>query len=154
MIKGFEPVFDKNSNILILGSFPSIKSREILFYYGNKQNRFWKLLSKIFNAEFNTTDEKKDFLYKNKIALWDIVDECEIKGSSDSSIKIIKVSDLSVILEKADIKKIICNGKKAYEIYKKYYGNLQTECICLPSTSPANVLFNEELWINGLKERI
>jgi hypoxanthine-DNA glycosylase len=147
---GFEPVFDKNSKILILGSFPSVKSRDINFYYGHKQNKFWKLLSEIYKKNLNTIDEKKEFLLKNNIALWDIVEECEIKGSSDSSIIVKKVVDLQIILDKANIQKIICNGKKAYEIYKKYYENLPIESICLPSTSPANAIFKKELWINEL----
>jgi hypoxanthine-DNA glycosylase len=151
MPKGFEPVYDKNSRILILGSFPSVKSREVNFYYGNKQNRFWKILSEIFNYNIgDSISEKIDFLLKNKIAIWDIAQECEIKGSSDNTIKQIKVADLSIILKNSDIKKIICNGKKAYEIFLKYYSHLNIENICLPSTSPANVSFNKELWKNEL----
>jgi len=147
---GFEPIFNKNSKILILGSFPSVKSREVSFYYGHKQNRFWSMLSSIYKVSLNTIEEKTNFLLTNQIALWDIVDECEIKGSSDSSLIVKKVADLSIILENTNLQKIICNGKKSYEIYKKYYSNLKIVSVCLPSTSPANATFNKELWINEL----
>lgn len=147
MPTGFQPVFDEHSEILILGSFPSVKSRETGFYYGNPQNRFWKTLETIYGESAGgNTEAKKQFLLRKKLALWDIVYVCDITGSSDGDIKNIQPADLSGILRKSKIKKIICNGKKAFEIYKKYYGTPECACICLPSTSPANVRFNVALW--------
>lgn len=141
----FVPIFNDESEILILGSFPSVISRQINFYYGNKQNRFWTILSILFNEAFpTTTNEKINLLHKHHIALWDVVSKCQIDGSSDQSIKNVVVNDLSVILNNAPIKKIFVNGKKAYELLKKYvlpnfsdneiYKNIHV----LPSTSPAN----------------
>lgn len=151
MYKVFEPIFDKNSKILILGSFPSVISRETGFYYGNKKNRFWNVLSKIFSEKIgDETEEKKKFLKEHKIALWDIVYECEIKGSLDNNLKCLKVSDLNRILNVAKIEKIICNGKKAYQIFSKHYKSLAQICLVLPSTSPANIKFDFELWKQAL----
>lgn len=143
---GFEPIFDKNSKILILGSFPSVISRKNQFYYANPQNRFWKMLFQIFDEPIDPSiDQKKAFLSAHHIALWDIVQSCEIKGSQDSKIQNTSVVDLSIILDYAPIQLILCNGKKAYEIYQKNYSN-SIPCVCLPSTSPANTRFTMELW--------
>ena len=119
----FPPVYDEKSRILILGSFPSVKSREQEFYYGHPQNRFWKLMKRIFDCEnvsLDTIDEKKQFLLDNNIALWDVIKSCDIKGSSDSSIKNIEPNDLELIVNNSDVKKIILNGGKAYELYEKF----------------------------------
>ena len=152
MYRGFQPVFDKNSEILILGSFPSVKSRETDFYYGNLQNRFWKTLSKIFKAEIkNEKQEKIDFLLKHKIALWDIVKSCEILGSADNKITNYTVVDLNIILNTAKIKMIILNGKAAYKIFNENYKLDGIEIICLPSTSPANTSFDFSKWLNAFK---
>ena len=106
------PVFDKNSKVLILGSFPSVRSREEGFFYGHPQNRFWKVTSRIFGEELPVTiEEKKAFLIRNHIALWDVIGSCEIDGSSDSSIRDVTVNDLSVILDVADIRAIFLNGR-------------------------------------------
>ena len=149
-MKGFEPVYDKNSEILILGSFPSVISREVGFYYGNRRNRFWSLLGKIFREEIGeNVDSKKAFLLKHGIALWDIAESCDVKGSSDSEIKNVSVVDLDIILNVADIGLIICNGKKSYEIFSKNY-DLPIKSVCLPSTSPANVSFDESKWFDAL----
>lgn len=149
---GFDPVFDENSKILILGSFPSVLSRETSFYYGNPRNRFWKLLAKIAqDKEPLTNEEKKDFILRHHIALWDILMECEIKGSADSSIKDYEVADLNIILSKAKIEKIFLNGKKSYEVFCKNYPELIVMSKCLPSTSPANVSFDENTWLESLK---
>ena len=139
-----EPVFDKNSKILILGSFPSVKSREQMFFYGHPQNRFWKVISKIFNSDFpNTIEEKKQLLLNNHIAVWDVIASCDINGSSDSSIKNVIPNDLTVILNIADIRKIIVNGKTAEKYYNKYIKKqINREAICLPSTSPANAAWS------------
>ena len=141
-----EPVFDKESNILILGSFPSVKSREEGFFYGHPQNRFWKVLAEIWKEPVPVSiDEKKSFLLRNHIAVWDVIKSCDIEGSSDSSIKNVVANDIGVILLKADIKQIYVNGKKAQQLYQKYiYPMLQKEAICLPSTSPANAAWSLE----------
>lgn len=140
------PVFDKDSKILILGSFPSVRSREEGFFYGHPQNRFWKVTSQIFGEELPVTiDEKKAFLIRNHIALWDVIGSCEIDGSSDSSIRDVTVNDLSVILGTADIRAIFLNGKKAEQYYLKYlFPVLKRDAVCLPSTSPANAAWNLE----------
>ena len=141
-----EPVFDKNSKVLILGSFPSVKSREEGFFYGHPQNRFWKVLAEVFKKDVPTTiEEKKLLLIENNIAVWDVIKSCDIEGSSDSSIKNVVANDLSVILETADIKQIYVNGKKAEQMYKKYiFPQIKREVICLPSTSPANAAWSLE----------
>ena len=138
------PVFDKDSKVLILGSFPSVKSREEGFFYGHPQNRFWKVTSKVFGDELPVTiDEKKAFLIRNHIALWDVIGSCEIEGSSDSSIRNVTVNDLSVILGTADIRAIFLNGKKAEQYYLKYlFPVLKRDAVCLPSTSPANAAWS------------
>ena len=141
-----EPVFDKNSRILILGSFPSVKSRESEFFYGHPQNRFWRVISAIYGGETPlTTEDKKTFLLRNNIALWDVIASCDIEGSSDSSIKNVKPNDISIILEEAEIEHIFVNGKTAERYYKKYiFSSIKKEAICLPSTSPANAAFTTE----------
>jgi len=142
----FEPVFDERSRILILGTFPSVKSRENGFYYGHPQNRFWKVLAALTRQETPMTiEEKKQFLLNNRIAIWDVIAECEIMGSSDSSIKNVTANDLRIILDKAPVQKIFANGGKAYELYRKYsYPVLGREAAKLPSTSPANAAFRLE----------
>lgn len=142
----FQPVFDENSRILILGTFPSVKSRENKFYYGHPQNRFWKVLAALTECPVpGTIEEKKKFLLENHIAIWDVIARCEIIGSSDSSIKNVVPADLSIILDRAPVEKIFANGGKAYELYMKYsYSVLQREIVKLPSTSPANAAFQME----------
>ncbi len=147
---GFEPVFDDNSKILILGSFPSVKSREENFYYANKQNRFWKILAEFYNSEVTDIESKKRLCYGNNIALWDIVESCQIKGSMDTDIKNCVLVDLSVILKKTRITKILCNGTKSYELTKSCY-NGTVPVLKMPSTSPANVSFNKEIWFDNLR---
>lgn len=142
----FEPVFNENSKVLILGTFPSVKSREQNFYYGHPQNRFWKLLALLTKEEVpQTILEKKEFLLRNGIAIWDVVKSCRITGSSDSSIKEVVANDISSILECAGDIKVFANGAKAYELYKKYiYPSNGIEARKLPSTSPANAAFSLE----------
>ena len=136
----FPPLYDKNSKVLILGSFPSVKSREQMFFYGHPQNRFWKVVSAVMNTDTPVTvEEKSDFLHANHIALWDVIASCNITGSSDSSIKNVVANNLTEILENADIKQIFVNGKTAEKYYNKYIRDtIGREAICLPSTSPAN----------------
>lgn len=140
------PVYDENSRVLILGSFPSVKSRECEFFYGHPQNRFWKVTSAVFGCEVPVTViEKKSFLLKNNIALWDVIESCLIHGSSDSSIKDVVPNDISLILDKADIREIYVNGKTAEKYYNKYIlPKVGRKAVCLPSTSPANAAFSLE----------
>ena len=144
---GFPPVYDENSRVLILGSFPSVKSREIQFYYGNKQNRFWKMLCGLFGEEIpTTTDGKKEFLKRRKVALWDIATACNVVGSSDASIKNAEIADLNEILSVANIQKILLNGTLAYKLFIAQYEDLPILYIKMPSTSPANPRYEEEIW--------
>ena len=140
------PFYDADSEILILGSFPSVKSREQMFFYGHPQNRFWIVLAAVFLDEVpQTISDKKRFLAKNHIALWDVIGSCDIKGSSDASIGNVVPNDLSVILAKADIQKIIVNGRTAEKYYKKFIEPvIGRSAVCLPSTSPANAAWSLE----------
>lgn len=149
----FKPIYDINSKILILGSFPSVKSRENNFYYGHPQNRFWRVLAEILEEKVpESIDEKKNMLLSNNIAIWDVVKSCEISNSADSTIKNVVPNDLNEILRKADIKSIYANGKTAEKLYKKYdLINLQREIISLPSTSPANAAFSIERLVDEWK---
>ena len=140
------PLYDKNSRILILGSFPSVKSREANFFYGHPQNRFWKVIARVLNEKTpESTEEKKTMLLKHNIALWDVIHSCEIEGSADSTIKNVVPNNIENILENSEITKIYVNGKKAEAMYKKYIEK-QTgiKADFLPSTSPANAAWNEE----------
>ena len=142
VIHNIEPVYDGNSRILILGSFPSVKSREAMFFYGHPQNRFWKVISEVCKCDIPVTiEEKRELLLNNHIALWDVIESCDIEGSSDSSIKNVRANDLSRIFTAADIKRIFANGGTAYNLYRKYIGDNITR---LPSTSPANAAWTLE----------
>ncbi len=145
-IHPIKPIYDKNSRILILGSFPSIKSREQMFFYAHPKNRFWQVTSAIFEQSTpQTIEDKIQFLLSSKIALWDVIASCDIIGSSDSSIKNVIVNDLNEILSSAEIKQIFVNGKTAYKYYNKYIkAKIGREAVCLPSTSPANAAFSIE----------
>lgn len=138
----FDVYYQEDSKVLILGSIPSVKSRELGFYYMHPQNRFWKVISMVFNEKLpETIETKKEFLKRNKIALWDVIKECEIKASSDSSITNVIPNDIKSLLNKTDIKTIYVTGKKALELYQKYiYPITNIEAIYLPSTSPANAV--------------
>lgn len=137
-------LYNENSRILILGSFPSVKSREQGFFYGHPQNRFWKVLSTVLNQPLPTSiDEKKEFILNNKIALWDVIASCEIKGSSDSSIKNVVPNNINEILNNSKVKTIFTNGKLAFNLYNKYiFEKTNIAAISLPSTSPANAAFS------------
>lgn len=147
------PVYDANSKILILGSFPSVKSREQGFFYGHPQNRFWKVLASVFGAKIpDTVAEKREFLLKHGVAVWDVIGECDIVGSSDLSIKNVKSNDISVILKSAKIDKIFLNGKTAEKYYKKYLEkSVGIAGTLLPSTSPANAICGLEKLIDAWK---
>lgn len=143
----FGPVYDEQSRILILGSMPSVKSREQQFYYGHPQNRFWKVLSAVLGEALpDTIEDKRAMLLRNHVALWDVIESCDIIGSSDSSIKNVKENDLRLILDTAVIDTIYLNGGKAYELFHKYCRSSVKDdikegrlaLVKLPSTSPAN----------------
>ena len=136
----FEPLYDENSRVLILGSFPSVKSREQLFFYGHPQNRFWKVIAALYQQDVPVTiPEKKELILKHGLALWDSIASCEITGSSDASIREVRANDLNIILSRSPIHRIYCNGKTSWQQYEKLI-RPQTgrEAVCLPSTSPAN----------------
>lgn len=147
----FPPLYDKNSKILILGSFPSVKSREQNFFYGHPQNRFWKVVPAVMDTDTPVTiEEKSNFLHENHIALWDVIASCDITGSSDSSIKNVVANDLTDILKNADIRQIFVNGKTAEKYYNKYIRNtIGREAVCLPSTSPANAGWRVEKLVDA-----
>lgn len=134
------PVYDENSRVLILGTMPSPKSREVHFYYGNPQNRFWRVLAAVRGEELpRSTEEKTEFLRRSRIALWDTLASCDITGAADSSIKNAVPNDLRVILDAADIKKIFTTGKTAFKYYCRYqFAQTGIEAVCLLSPSPAN----------------
>lgn len=141
---GFSPVYDAHSEILILGSFPSVKSREGQFYYHHPQNRFWKVVSQLFGEKLpETIEEKKNMLLGHHIAVWDVIESCDIIGSSDSSIKNVKAADIKKVLDAAPVRQIYVNGGKADSLYRKYC-EPQTgrKAVKLPSTSPANAAWN------------
>ena len=148
------PVFDENSRVLILGSFPSVKSREQGFFYGHPQNRFWKVTAALFAEDApQSIEEKRSFLLRNRIAVWDVIGSCDIVGSSDASIRNVTANDLSVILNAADIRAIFVNGKTAYAYYQKYTEpKIGRPAICLPSTSPANAAWSAEKLIEAWRE--
>ena len=139
----FDPVFDSESRILVLGTMPSPKSRELGFYYSHPRNRFWPVLSEILGEKVpETPEEKRDFCIRNKIALWDVLKECDIDGASDSSIKNAVPNDMSIIFEKAQIKAVFTTGATASKLFKKFIEpKTGISAIALPSTSPANAKF-------------
>ncbi|MDR1475315.1 MAG: DNA-deoxyinosine glycosylase [Holosporales bacterium] len=150
----FDPIFDKGSSILVLGTFPSVKSREQGFYYGHPQNRFWKIIASVTNAAYfpETISAKKQMLFSNKIALWDVVKSCEIRTSSDGSIKHPAPVDLSFVLSNSNVFRILINGGKAFKIFKRFFhDDLNKEVIKLPSTSSANAKYNFENLLSAWK---
>lgn len=151
VIHEFGPVCDAHSEVIILGSFPSVKSREQQFYYGHPQNRFWKLIAALANeAVPNTVEEKKALLLSHHIALWDVIAACDIIGSSDSSIRNVEVNDIRKITEHAPVRAIYLNGNKAYQLFTKYMSE-QTHlpAVKLPSSSPANAACSLECLIEA-----
>ena len=153
IIHPIPPVYDKDSRVLILGSFPSFKSRETGFFYGHPQNRFWKVLASVFQEETPVNiDEKKEFLLRNHVAVWDVIRSCDIEGSSDASIRNVIPNDLQTILSSAEIKAVYVNGKTAFKYYEKYmYPKIQREAKVLPSTSPANAVWNLQRLVDAWK---
>ena len=150
------PLFDENAEILILGSFPSVKSREQGFFYGHPQNRFWKVMARVCGENTpQSIEEKTRLILDNHFALWDVIHSCEITGSADSSIKNVQPNDLTEILDKADIRQIFLNGKKAEALYNKYIKNsISIPSAVLPSTSPANASWSEDRLFEYWSEKI
>ena len=140
------PVYDENSRILILGSFPSVKSREAEFFYAHPQNRFYRVISAVLEDAFpETTEQRRAFLLRHRIAVWDVIRSCEIIGSSDASIKCLEANDIRPILEKANIERIFVNGKTAEKLYLKHIEPIVgIKAVLLPSTSPANAAWSLE----------
>lgn len=138
------PIYNESSEILILGSFPSVKSREYMFYYGHPQNRFWKVTAAVFGSSVpESEDEKRKFLLANRIAVWDVIASCDIKGSADSSIKEVVANDIGGILKSAPIRRIFTNGSTAKKLYDRYiFPVTGREATVLPSTSPANATWS------------
>ena len=151
--KGFDPVFDQDSVLLILGSFPSVKSRKEGFYYGNPQNRFWRTVCGYFGESVpSSIADKRSFLLRRKIALWDVVTACEIDGSKDDSIRNEEVADLLGLFQNSNIERIFCNGGKSFELLEREFPTLVKITQKLLSTSPANPRFSVEVWHKALDE--
>lgn len=150
-VKGFGPFCEGKCHTLILGSFPSVKSRETDFYYGHPQNRFWRTLAEYFGEETpKTNEEKKKFLAAHGIALWDVVTECEIVGSSDQSIRDYIVADVAAFVRTYGIDRVFVNGKRALGILLETFPDIAPICRVLPSTSPANPRFDKNEWFSAL----
>jgi hypoxanthine-DNA glycosylase len=153
IIHPIPPLFSEESETLILGSFPSVKSREADFFYGHPQNRFWTVIAEIYGCEKpQTVEEKKKLVLENKLAMWDVIQSCEIEGSADSTISNVTANDLSVILNNSKVDRIFVNGKTAEKFYNKYtYHKTGVKAICLPSTSPANAAWSVERLVEAWK---
>lgn len=147
------PLFNEDSETLILGSFPSVKSREAEFFYGHPQNRFWAVVAEIYGCEKpQTVEEKKKLVLENKLAMWDVIQSCEIEGSADSTISNVTANDLNIILQNSKVDRIFVNGKTAEKYYNKYtLPKTGIKAICLPSTSPANAAWNVERLVEAWK---
>lgn len=146
IIHPIKPIYDENSQVLILGSFPSVKSREAGFYYAHPQNRFWRVISSICESAMpESSEEKERLLRDNHIAVWDVIHSCEITGSADSTIKNVVPNDISEIINNSGVSRIFTNGKKANTLYSKYIeSKTGLKAVCLPSTSPANASWSAE----------
>lgn len=153
IIHPIPPLFNKESKTLILGSFPSVKSREAAFFYGHPQNRFWAVIAEIFGYEKpQTVEEKKKLVLENNLAMWDVIQSCEIEGSADSTISNVTANDLSIIIENSRVDRIFVNGKTAEKYYNKYtYPKTEIKAVCLPSTSPANAAWSIERLVDAWK---
>ena len=155
-IHPLDPIVDEHCHILILGSFPSVKSREVQFYYGHPRNRFWKMMAQILECrEPVSNEEKRNMLLKHHIALWDTIHSCTIVGSADDSIQDVVPNDIAGLIKKSEIKHIICNGKASYRYYHQYqekYTKMKAEV--LPSTSPANAAYSMDRLIENWKKSI
>ncbi len=153
IVHPFPPLFDENSEILILGSLPSVKSREQMFFYGHPQNRFWPLMARLLNEpEPRSIEEKKELVLKHHIALWDTICSCDIIGSGDSSIKNVVPTDLKPILQGSKVSRIYCNGRTSWKYFRRYQERaLGIEAQALPSTSPANAAWTMDMLASAWK---
>ena len=153
MLHTIPPIYDSNSKVLILGSFPSVKSREIQFFYGHPQNRFWRVMAEVLNCNIPASiEEKRAMLINNGIALWDVIYSCDIEGSDDASIRNVIPNDLALVMNNAQIKRIFTNGKTANRLYEKYcIQSTSMSSESLPSTSPANAGYSFEKLVNAWK---
>lgn len=153
IIHSIEPIFDAESRVLILGTMPSPKSREVQFYYGHPQNRFWRVLAAVLGEEVpQSVPEKKAMLLRHRIALWDVLAECEITGASDSSIRNPVANDLSVILNHAPVQAVFTTGATAWKLYTRLQKpHTGIEAVRLPSTSPANCAVKMEALTEAYK---
>ena len=144
LVHPFPPTWDEHSEILILGSFPSVKSRAMAYFYGHPQNRFWRIVAALYKDDIpQTVEERRAFLLRHHIALWDVIASCTIVGSSDSSIRDAVPNDIRPILAGAPIHRIYTNGQTSFRLYRKYIlPEIGREAICLPSTSPANAAWS------------
>ena len=144
IIHPIPPLYDSDCRILILGSFPSVKSREAMFFYGHPQNRYWTLIAELFDEAVPVTiDEKRELALRHHIAMWDSIHSCTITGSSDSSVRDVVPNDLSVILDNSRVDRIFCNGALSHKMYMKYiYPTTGIKAVKLPSTSPANAAYS------------
>lgn len=140
LLHPFPPLWDEESRVLILGSFPSVMSRKTAFYYAHPQNRFWKLMSLIYEEEII---DRAAFCHQHHIALWDVIESCTITGSSDSSIRDVKVNDIAELLSKSRIRQVFTTGSTAWNLYRKYV-TADIDAVRLPSTSPANAAMKLE----------
>lgn len=142
----FQPIYNEESRVLMLGTMPSPKSREVGFYYGHPRNRFWRVVSDVCGETLpETKEEKIAFALRNKIAVWDVLAGCEIKGAEDASIRNPVANDLNIIIKNVDIRAVFATGQKAAQLYRKYcQKETGMEIICLPSTSPANCSISYE----------
>ena len=155
-IHPFPPLYNERSRVLVLGSFPSVKSREAMFFYGHPQNRFWKVIASVTGEKVpENIPEKKELILSHHLALWDTIASCKIAGSSDTSIRDVVPNDLSPILEAANIQRIFCNGTKSYELYQKYLLPMTgREAVKLPSTSPANAAWTLDRLVKAWREAL
>ena len=144
IIHPIPPLYSESSKSLILGSFPSVKSREAAFFYGHPQNRFWAVTAAVLGCKKpETVEEKKEMILSNNLALWDVIASCEIEGSADSTIRDVTANDLNEIIENSGIERIFVNGKTAEKYYNKYtFPKTKIKAVCLPSTSPANAAWS------------
>ena len=146
IIHPIPPLYSESSKSLILGSFPSVKSREAAFFYGHPQNRFWAVTAAVLGCKKpETVEEKKEMILSNNLALWDVIASCEIEGSADSTIRDVTANDLNEIIENSGVERIFVNGKTAEKYYNKYtFPKTKIKAVCLPSTSPANAAWSFE----------
>lgn len=152
VIHPFEPIWNSNSKILILGSIPSPKSRENNFYYAHPRNRFWPVMQNLFDVKLESASEKEEFLLNNRIALWDVLKSCEIDGAADGSIKNPKPNDIKSIVSASSIDAVFTTGSAAYKFYRQFIENdISIKAVPLPSTSPANARMSLEMLIESYR---